>query len=79
MGAPSTHRVKLEIELPEDMVGSMLPEGVERRLHALLDKQDHGEPLTDDESAEAEGLVNLADLLSLIRLRASSLDSTPPA
>jgi hypothetical protein len=79
MVAPSTHRIKLEIELPEDMAGLMLPEGVERRLHALLDKQDRGEPLTDDESAEAEGLVNLADLLSLIRLRASSLDAVAPA
>lgn len=47
-----------------------LPEGVDRRLHALLDKQDRGEALTDDERAEAEGLVDLADLLSLLKLRA---------
>jgi hypothetical protein len=57
----------------------MLPEGVERRLHALLDKQARGEPLTEDEVAEAEGLVDLADLLSLIRLRASSQDPAMPA
>ncbi len=39
-------------------------------LQALLDKQDRGGGLTDDERQEAEGLVNLADLLSLLRLRA---------
>jgi hypothetical protein len=39
-----------------------LPEGVDRRLHALLDKQDRGEELTADERAEAEGLVTLAAL-----------------
>jgi hypothetical protein len=36
----------------------------------LLDKQNAGRPLTDSERREAEGLVNLADLLSLLRLRA---------
>jgi hypothetical protein len=52
-----------------------LPEGVDRRLQALLDKQDGGTPLTPDEQAEAEGLVDLADLLTLLRLRISK--STP--
>jgi hypothetical protein len=79
MTEPSSHRVHLEIELPNDMAGLMLPEGVDRRLQSLLDKQDRGEPLTEDEAAEAEGLVDLAELLSLIRLRASGLDSAAPA
>jgi hypothetical protein len=60
------------------MAGLMLPEGVDRRLHSLLDKQDRGEPLTEDELAEAEGLVNLAELLSLLRLRASAQASSAP-
>lgn len=68
----STHRIHLEIDLPEEMAGLMLPEAVERRLHALLDRQDRGDALTDDERAEAEGLVALADFLSLIRLRVSN-------
>lgn len=68
-------RIQVEVELPADMAGLMLPEGVDRRLHALLDKQERGDALTEDEAAEAEGLVDLADLLSLIRLRASSHDS----
>jgi hypothetical protein len=60
----------VEVQLPEDLTRLVLPEGVDRRLQALLDKQDRGEPLTDDERAEAEGLVDLADLLSLLKLRA---------
>jgi len=47
-----------------------LREGVDRRLGWLLDKQDRGEALTDDERAEAEGLVELAVLVSRIKLRA---------
>lgn len=70
-------KVGLEIELPEDLARLHLPEGVDRRLHALLDKQDGGTPLTPDEQAEAEGLVELADLLTLLRLRIS--ESTPPS
>jgi hypothetical protein len=57
-------------ELPEDLEQLCLPEGVNRRLHELLDRQDRGETLTPDERQEAEGLVNLAELLSLFRLRA---------
>jgi hypothetical protein len=47
-----------------------LPEAVEARLHALLDRQDAGQPLSPDERAEAEGLVQLAEFLTLLRLRA---------
>ena len=79
MAASKTHRIHLEIELPEDSAGLLIPEGVERRMQALLDKQDRGEPLTDDERAEAEGLSDLADLLSLLRLRASGADAAAPA
>jgi hypothetical protein len=66
---------KVEIEVPESLARLHLPEGVDRRLQALLDKQDGGTPLTPDEYAEAEGLVDLADLLTLLRLR--SLQSPP--
>lgn len=41
-----------------------------KRLEQLLDRQDSGERLTTAERQEAEGLVNLAELLSLLRLRA---------
>jgi hypothetical protein len=62
--------VVVHIELPEDLEGFCLPREVEERLQALLDRQDRGEALTAAERGEAEGLVNLAELLSLLRLRA---------
>lgn len=62
--------VKIEIEIPDDLARFRLPDGVQERLHMLLDKQDCGQLLTDAERREAEGLVDLADLLSLLRLRA---------
>lgn len=70
MTLPAT-RIDVELELPDDIARLALPEGVDRRLQALLDKQDQGEALTEDEHAEAEGLVDLAELLSLLRMRAS--------
>ncbi|HEX4997228.1 MAG TPA: hypothetical protein VFY29_03320 [Terriglobia bacterium] len=66
----SQDTVHLDIELPREMARLSLPEGVDRRLQQLLDRQDRGEALTDDERAEAEGLADLADFLSLLRLRA---------
>jgi len=65
--------IHVDIELPADLDRLSLPEGVDRRLHALLDKQDRGEPLTDDERVEAEGLVDLADLLTLLRFHSIRL------
>lgn len=71
----TSSKVGFEIEVPEDLARLHLPEGVDRRLQALLDKQGGGTPLTPDEQAEAEGLVDLADLLTLLRLRITK--STP--
>lgn len=64
------YSVRIEIEIPTDLARFRLPDGVQERLHMLLDKQDSGQPLTDPERNEAEGIVDLADLLSLLRLRA---------
>jgi hypothetical protein len=55
---------------PDDVAGFRLPPAVEARLQALLDRQDSGHPLTPLEREEAEGLVSLAEMLSLLRLRA---------
>lgn len=65
--------VVMEIEMPADMEEFRLPEGVHRRLQDLLDRQDRGQPLTLAERKEAEGLVDLAEWLSLLRLRAQRL------
>ncbi len=48
-----------------------LPSGVNERLQELLDRQDRGDTLTDGERREAEGLVDLAEFLSLLRLRSN--------
>jgi len=68
-----SQRVLVELEMPEDLEQFTLPPGVNQRLHSLLDKQDQGEELTADERAEAEGLVDFAELLSLLRLRAQRI------
>ena len=59
-----------EMEVPEDLARFRLPAAVNTRLQALLDRQDNGDRLTLAERKEAQGLVKLAELLSLLRLRA---------
>ena len=68
--------VRVEIEMPGDLARFRLPAGVQQRLDALLDKQDDGTRLTDAEREEADGLVNLAEMLALLRLRAERLSGT---
>ncbi|HKI37037.1 MAG TPA: hypothetical protein VKA46_34610 [Gemmataceae bacterium] len=60
----------LEIDLPADLARFRLPQALASRLQTLLDRQDSGQPLTAQEREEAEGLVDLADFLTLLRLRA---------
>ncbi len=62
--------VAFQVEIPDDLARFHLPDGVQHRLDSLLDRQDRGDSLSAEERLEAEGLVNLADLLSLLRLRA---------
>jgi len=65
-----SQHILIEIELPAELERFKLPEGVNQRLQALLDRQDQGEQLTPAKRQEAEGLVDLAELLSLLQLRA---------
>ena len=58
-----SQQVLVKLELPEDLERLQLPRGVDERLQGLLDRQDRGEELTLDERREAEGLVDLAELL----------------
>jgi hypothetical protein len=62
--------VQIEIEMPGDLARFRLPKGVQKRLQELLDKQDQGRALSAAEKSEAEGLVDLSEVLSLLRLRA---------
>ena len=59
----------IKIEIPVTLQQIKLPKGVDNRLQKLLDRQDKGENLTVAERKEAEGLVDLAEMLSLLRLR----------
>jgi hypothetical protein len=62
--------VVVELEMPDELGRFRLPQGVNRRLQDLLDKQDRGEPLSRAERKEAQGLVDLAEMLTLLKLRA---------
>ena len=59
----------VKIEMPISARQIKLPKGVDDRLQNLLDRQDRGEKLTAEEKREANGLVELAEMLSLMRLR----------
>jgi hypothetical protein len=59
----------LELDLPDDLARLRLPRAVAARLQTLLDLQDAGQVLTAEEREEAEGLVNMAEFLTLLRLR----------
>jgi len=61
--------VLIELKIPTDLAQFRLPAGVQQHLQDLLERQDQGTALTPAEQQEAEGLVNLAELLSLLRLR----------
>ena len=58
----------LEVDLPADMPRFRLPEAVGGNAPPL-DRQGSGQPLTPRERGEAEGLVSLAEFLTLSRLR----------
>jgi hypothetical protein len=62
--------LSVKIKVPDDLAELRLPAGVNARLQTLLDRQSIGKKLNAAERQEAEGLVNLSELLSLLRLRA---------
>ena len=65
--------VTLEVDLPADLARFRLPDALAARLQSLLDRQESGQPLTPQERDEAEGLVNLSEFLTLLRLRAERM------
>ena len=71
--------LQIELTIPDELPRFRLPDGVQARLQELLDRQDAGQPLTAAERSEAEGLVNLSELLSLLRLKSQNQDSTHKA
>ncbi len=65
-----SHLVAVDLEMPDDLARFRLPAAVDARLQGLLDRQDRGQVLSAEEREEAEGLGDLAELLTLLRLRA---------
>ena len=61
--------VSIDMPVPAGLSDFKLPAGVRRRLSMLLDQQDSGKPLSAAERREAEGLVEMAEFLSLLKLR----------
>jgi hypothetical protein len=59
------------IEIPIELTQFQLPQAVQERLQSLLERQDEGYPLFLSERQEAEGLVELAEFLSLLSLRST--------
>ncbi len=59
------------VEIPIELTKFQLPTAVHNRLQFLLDRQDEGQALSQDERQEAAGLVELAEFLSLLRLRSA--------
>lgn len=62
----------ITIDVKKDAPMFRLPRGVKARLTQLLDKQDSGARLTRAERSEAEGLVEIAHWVSLLKIRAES-------
>lgn len=63
----------MQLVIESELVQFELPATVEKRLQTLLDRQDMGEDLTAAERKEAEGLVELAEFLSLLKLKSQQL------
>jgi hypothetical protein len=61
--------MKIEIDLPDDIARFRFQESLNARLQTLLDRQDSGLPLTSQEKDEAEGLVDLVEMVSLLNVR----------
>lgn len=64
--------VLVELDVPRDWRKFRLPPALADRLQQLLDSQDRNGKLTRAERREAEALVELTDMLSLMKLRAES-------
>ncbi len=62
--------VVVQLELPKDWKRFRMPRALHDRLQELLDRQDVKGKLSPRERREAGALVELADMLSVMRLRA---------
>jgi hypothetical protein len=56
-------------QIDPNLVRFELPAALQQRLQTLLDAQDQGQILTVAERQEAEGLVEMSEFLSLLKLK----------
>ena len=68
--------IRMEIDVPEAIATFSFPKALNDRLQHLLDRQDDGVELSQDEYAEAEGLVDLAEFLTILKMRARRLSQS---
>ncbi len=61
--------VMIQLDLPKDWRTFRMPRGLQSRLQELLDRQDQAGKLSRRERQEANALVELAEMFSLMKLR----------
>ena len=61
--------VMVQLDLPKDWRTFRMPRGLQARLQELLDRRDEVGKLTRRERQEANALVELAEMLTLMKLR----------
>lgn len=61
--------VTIQLDLPKDWRTFRMPRGLQSRLQELLDRRDEVGKLTRRERQEANALVELAEMLTLLKLR----------
>lgn len=71
--------VVVQLELPKDWKRFRMPRALHERLQELLDRQDTEGRLSPRERREAGALAELADMLSVMRLRAEVAAKRKPA
>ena len=61
--------VMIQVDLPKHWRTFRMPRGLQSRLQELLDRQDQTGKLTRRERQEANALVELSEMFSLMKLR----------
>jgi hypothetical protein len=62
--------VLIELDVPADWRTFKMPKALDERLQSLLDRQENGDELLPAERREAKAIAELADMLTLMKLRA---------
>jgi hypothetical protein len=69
--------VQLTVPMPTNLAKLRFPKALDDRLHFLLDEQGRKGRLTAAQRKEAEGLAQMADTLSILKLGAQVKSRKP--